>query len=102
MISDSSSLLALGGLFIKNSKLDKAETVFKKYIELCSDDFRGYFMFAKVLYLKENYLSSLEYFDKSIALNPTSNDSFGAAAAVAIKLNRPECAADYCRKVCHK
>ena len=99
MISDPSSLLALGGLCLKNSKLDKAEQMFRKFVELCVDDFRGHFMLGKVLYSKNEYFKSLECFEKAILLNADSVDSYGAAAAVAIKLNIPILASKYCNKV---
>ncbi len=93
-------LLKLGKFYMKKGDLDKAERVYGVCIELRPSDFRGHFNLGIALSQDTNrFLESVTLLKKSIELNETLIDAFGALAGIYIRMHSYDEATSICKQV---
>lgn len=91
-------MLRLGDLFLRSKKYDKAEIIFKTYIDTSPEDFRGHFNLGVTLKHQNRLIEALECMKKVIELSDVTVEAYGVASAVLLRLQRPEEALHYCTK----
>jgi len=79
-------------------RFDRAIEVYRVLIDQYPNDFRAYFNCARLLAFQDTTLEeALQSFCTVIRLDPSVIETYGAVAAILIKLDRPVEAAKYCQ-----
>jgi len=90
--------LKMAKLFEAFKRYEKAFEVYRMLMEQHPRDFRAFFNCARILAFEERTLGeALELFSVVIELNSSIIESYSAAAAILIKLDRPVEASEYCK-----
>jgi len=68
--------LERGMLYLKINEIDQAITDFKTALNLDNQDYQIWYNLANAHFIKEEYLTSLEYYSQAIYLNPNMADLY--------------------------